>query len=346
MDELMADVRRFTTIVSLLILLGLAALLVAVVVIARSITRPLRAMVGATRSIAQGDLDAELPLGKSEDEVNALARAFEDMRVSLKDYIGKLTETTVAKQRMESELSIAHEIQMSLLPKSFPAFPDRPEFDIHAYIEPAREVGGDFYDFFFMDDRRICLVMADVSGKGVPASLFMAVTKTLIKAKTAFGGAPGEVLTMVNSELAEGGDTDMFVTVFFACLDTLTGKVQYANGGHNPPIVISPGGTVRVVEKTGDLVVGMMDGITYATREFDLLPGEMLLMFTDGVTEAVNQKGEFFGESRLLEEAGMFRGPSPKCGIKALGDALKRFSEGAPQADDITIMALVYNGPE
>jgi phosphoserine phosphatase RsbU/P len=345
-DELMADVRRFTIIVSILIVLGLIALSVAAVLIARSITGPLRAMADATGRIAGGDLDAELRLGESEDEVNTLARAFENMRVSLKDHIRKLTETTVAKQRMESELSIAHEIQMSLLPKLFPAFPDRAEFDIYACIEPAKEVGGDFYDFFFVDDRHICLVMADVSGKGVPASLFMAVTKTLIKAKTDAGSTPGEVLTMVNRDLSEGGDTDMFVTVFFAVLDVLTGKVQYANGGHNPPLIIGPGNNIRLVEKTGNLVVGMMDGMEYVTKEFDLLPGDMLLMFTDGVTEAVNRKGEFFGDERLLEEAGLFRGPSPEPGVKALREALERFSEGAPQADDITIMALGYKGPE
>lgn len=345
LEELMADVKRFTVIVSVLIVLGLIALSVAAVLIARSITGPLRAMAGAAGSIAGGDLDAELPPARSKDEVSTLARAFENMRVSLKDHIRELTETTAAKQRMESELSIAHEIQMSLLPKLFPAFPDRPEFDLYASIEPAKEVGGDFYDFFFLDDRHICLIIADVSGKGVPASLFMAVTKTLIKAKTVSGRTPGEVLDMVNRDLTESGDTEMFVTVFFAILDIHTGKVQYANGGHNPPLIMGPDGTTRLVERTGNLVVGMMEGMEYATREFDLSPDDMLLMFTDGVTEAVNQEGEFFGDERLLEEARLLSGLAPEPCIKALRAALERFSQGAPQADDITIMALGYKGP-
>ena len=274
----------------MLIVVGLMTLSVAITLIARSITIPLCAMADAAKRMAEGDLDEELPLGKSGDEVSVLAGAFEDMRVSLKDYIGKLTETMAAKQRIESELSIAHEIQMSMLPKIFPAFPDRKEFDVYAFIAPAKEVGGDFYDFFFIDERHICFVIGDVSGKGVPASLFMAVTKTLIKAKTAAGIKPGEVLTMVNNDLATGGDADMFVTVFVAMLDTATGEVQYANGGDNPPIIVSPEGNIGLVEKTGNLVVGRLEGMEYASKGFTLSPATRL-MFTNGLKEAVNQEG-------------------------------------------------------
>lgn len=343
--ELMSDVRRFNGIAAILAVAGLAALSGAVILIARSITRPLRAMVQATGRIAEGDLDAPLPVRMSGDEVGTLTKAFEDMRVSLKQYIGRLTETTAAKQAIESELKVARDIQMEIIPKKFPTFPEGTGVDIHAWIEPAREVGGDFYDFFFLDRSRLCAVIADVSDKGVPASLFMAVTKTLIKAKAALETAPGDVLTAVNEELAAGNGTNMFVTVFFAVLDIETGELLYANGGHNPPVLIRRDGTAGPVEKTGNPVVGVIEGIEYRTGQLILYPGDTLFMFTDGVTEAVNRGGELFGDERLLKEVSAAADPSPASRVAAVRNALARFSEGAPQADDITILAVRYAGP-
>ena len=343
--ELMADVRRFNVIASILAVAGLAALSAAVILIARSITRPLAAMVQATGRMAEGDLDARLPVSGSGDEVGVLAKAFEDMRISLKEYIERLTEATAAKQRIESELKVARDIQMTIIPKKFPSFAEGTGVDIRAYIEPAKEVGGDFYDFFLLDEGHICVVIADVSDKGVPAALYMAVAKTLIKAKTSSRSAPGDVLTTVNEELAAGSGTTMFVTVFFAILDINTGELRYANGGHNPPVVIRRDGTARLVEKTGDPMVGVIEGIKYASRELILSPGDTLLMFTDGVTEAVNREGEFFGDERLLKEVCAAGDVSPASRVAAAREALIRFSEGAPQADDITIMAVGYRGP-
>jgi sigma-B regulation protein RsbU (phosphoserine phosphatase) len=267
------------------------------------------------------------------------------MRISLKQYIGRLTETTAARQAIESELRVARDIQMAIIPKEFPSFPAGTGVDIDAWIEPAREVGGDFYDFFFLDRNRLCAVIADVSDKGVPASLFMAVTKTLIKAKAVPGMAPGDVLTTVNEELAAGSKTNMFVTVFFAILDMETGELGYANGGHNPPILIRNNGKTMPIEKTGNLVVGVIEGIKYASRRLVLYAGDMLLMFTDGVTEAANPKGELFGDERLLQEVSAAADPSPASMVTAVREAVGRFSEGAPQADDITILAVRYMGP-
>jgi sigma-B regulation protein RsbU (phosphoserine phosphatase) len=343
--ELMADVRRFNMIASILAVAGLAALSGAVVIIAHSITRPLRTMAQAAGHIAEGDFDAPLPVSRSGDEVGVLTKAFEDMRISLKDYIERLTETTAAKQAIESELKVAREIQMSIIPKTFPSFPAGTGVDMHAWIEPARDVGGDFYDFFFLDRSRLCAVIADVSDKGVPASLFMAVTKTLIKAKAAPGKAPGDVLTTVNNELATGSGTNMFVTVFFAVLDIETGELLYANGGHNPPILIRSQGKAAPIERTGNPVVGVIEGIEYGSKGLTLYPGDMLLLFTDGVTEAVNLRGELFGDERLLEEVSTAADPSPSGRIEAVRQALARYSEGVPQADDITILAVRYEGP-
>ena len=251
LDELTADINRLYRTMIVMAVIGLVLLSVAVIFISRTITRPLRAMSKATEDIAKGNLDNALPPVTSRDEVGKMAEGFMTMQKSLKEYIRKLTETTAAKERMESELSIAREIQMSILPKIFPPFPDHPEFDLYAVIEPAREVGGDFYDFFQIDPTHLCFVIADVSGKGVPASLFMAVTKTLIKATAKAGITPAEILTQVNEELASGNDAAMFVTIFCGILDTETGEIRYANAGHNPPLLIDTEGKVYLSEKIG-----------------------------------------------------------------------------------------------
>lgn len=186
-----------------------------------------------------------MPETRSKDEVGGLTRDFRVMRDSLNDHIRQLTETTAARERMESELNIAHDIQMSILPKIFPPFPTRDEFDLFALIVPAKEVGGDFYDFFQLTENRLCFVIGDVSGKGVPAALFMAVTKTLIKsfAREREDVTPEAILTHVNEELASDNDACMFVTLFCGMLNTKSGEILYANAGHNPPLVIKKVGS-------------------------------------------------------------------------------------------------------
>lgn len=343
-DELMADVRRFSAIVAVLMIVGLSALSFAIVLIARSITRPLTQMANAVENMGGGNLDVQLPAVRSLDEVGVLAKAFDEMRLSLKKHISELTETTAAKERIESELKIAHHIQMSILPKIFPAFPSRDDIDIYALISPAKEVGGDFYDFFFVDDTRISLVIADVSGKGVPASLFMAVTKTLVKAKTTVDSTPGQVLTRVNRELCQGNDENMFVTIFFAILDLSTGEFSYANGGHNPPLLLRTGGEVRFIEGANDPMVGVIEGASYTTRSLLLGAGDWVCMYTDGVTEAMDKAGQLFGEKRLMEHVTGLKKRSVEERIKSVNEEVERFSAGAPQADDITIMAIQFNG--
>ncbi|MCX5886279.1 MAG: SpoIIE family protein phosphatase [Proteobacteria bacterium] len=343
-DELMADVTRLNRIVVGLGVTGVFLLAIAVVLIARSITKPLRAMAAATETIATGNLDAELPPVKSGDEVGRLTEAFEYMKQSLKVYIQQLTETTAAKERIESELNIAHEIQMSILPKIFPPFPHRPEFDIYAIIEPAREVGGDFYDFYEVDDDHLCFVMADVSGKGVPASLFMAVAKTLIKANACQGFPPNETLARVNNELSRDNDSAMFVTVFCGVMHTKTGEVLYANGGHNPPLLLRNTGEITFVETAQGVVVGALDDMVYTMERLVLQPGESLFLYTDGVTEAMNSKEELFGEQRLIGELTALRGKPIKEIICTVKESVMVFSEGMPQSDDITMMILTFRG--
>ncbi len=343
-DELMEGVTKLNKVVIILGLTGILLLALAVVYIARSITGPLRAMARATEGIGAGNLDIELPAIESGDEVGKLTEAFQFMKASLKEYIEQLTETTASKERMESELKIAHDIQMSILPKMFPPFPDRTEFDIYATIQPAKEVGGDFYDFFQVDRDHLCFAIADVSGKGIPASLFMAVTKTLIKSKAASGTTPDRIISQVNEELCIGNDSNMFVTIFCGILDVRTGEIAYTNAGHNPPFIIRKGDGVSVLKSTGGVLVGVIEGALYTTDKHILGPGDSIYLYTDGVNEAMNEKGELFSDKRLEECLVRLSNGSIREIITGVKHELELFAQDAPQSDDITMMILQYAG--
>ncbi|MCX6354189.1 MAG: SpoIIE family protein phosphatase [Candidatus Aureabacteria bacterium] len=341
-DELMADVTHLGRMVFLLGMIGIGVLLAVIVAISGSITRPLRLLAKATRDIARGELDFTLPAIVSGDEVGKLAASFLYMRDSLRRYIRELTETTAAKERMESELKIARDIQMGMVPKAFPAFPERDEFDISAVLEPAREVGGDLYDFFFVDETHLCFVIGDVSGKGVPAALFMAMTITLIKAAAREAASPGAILERVNKELAHNNDSCMFVTVFCGVLNVEDGMVRYANAGHNPPLVIREGRDVEFLKGGEGTLLGIEEGSRYPEGEILLRGGDTLAMYTDGVTEAFNREREMFSEERLREEVASHRKDSVVCMIQRVLESVKAHSRGIPQSDDITLLVLRY----
>lgn len=342
--ELLAEVHALTVTVALMGLAGMLLLAAAVACIARSITTPLHALAEATELIAGGNFDAELPQVASRDEVGTLARAFVAMKVALKDYIRELTETTAAKERIQSELKLATDIQVSLLPRIFPPFPDREEFEIFATMDPAREVGGDFYDFFLIDERRLCFIIADVADKGVPAALYMMVAKTLLKTEAQRGGEPDAILGNVNRVLSDDNQNCMFVTVFCAILDTASGEVSFANAGHNPPLLKGAGGTAYLTPHAG-FVLGPLPDSSYRTERLLLEPGDLMLLYTDGVTEAKNDAAELFGERRLLEA--MRRGPQQNLTdlVRFIRDEVSRHAAGAQQSDDVTIMALRYRAP-
>jgi phosphoserine phosphatase RsbU/P len=250
-----------------------------------------------------------------------------------------------AKHVIEGELKAAREIQMGILPKIFPAFPQRSEFDLYAVIEPAKEVGGDFYDFFFVDKDVLCFIVGDVSGKGVPASLFMAVTKTLIKARALTDVSPDAVLAAVNDELSRDNPSAMFATVFCGTLDTQTGAVVYANGGHNPPYIVGTDGGVRALATEPGPIVGALDGVVYRCGETRLYPGDAIFLYTDGVSEAMDKSQSFFSTGRLETNL------AAVCALPVAGaveDIMKRvaaFCDGAEQSDDITMMMIRYKGP-
>jgi sigma-B regulation protein RsbU (phosphoserine phosphatase) len=246
--------------------------------------------------------------------------------------------------RMAEELNVARDIQMSMVPLIFPAFPDRDEFSIFAALHPAREVGGDFYDFFFVDDHHLCFCIGDVSGKGVPAALFMAVTRTLIQVTAKNKNSPAKILTLVNDELSENNDTSMFVTLFVGILDVRSGVLTYSNAGHNPPYIRRTDNSIERIANRHGPIVGARAGLTYREDTLTLLRGDLLLVYTDGVTEATSLEGNLFTDERLetLLANGRFR--SVEDTVKKTVDAVNEFETGADQFDDITVMALRFRG--
>ncbi|MCK4255760.1 SpoIIE family protein phosphatase [candidate division WOR-3 bacterium] len=341
-DELLADITRLNRMVFSLVIAGILFLSFIIASIASNITRPLRTLAKKSEEIGSGNLDVEIPSVKSRDEVGQLTESFVYMKQSLKQYIKELTETTAAKERIESELKIAHDIQMSIVPKIFPPFPERSEFDIYATLEPAREVGGDFYDFFFIDDKHLCFVIGDVSGKGVPASLFMAVTKTLIKTIASKNMSPNEILKRANVELCHDNDSCMFVTIFLGILNTKTGEVLYTNGGHNPPLIVHKGKGGDFLEMEQGTAIGAFEDIIFKTERLVLQSGDYIFMYTDGVTEAVNKTEELFSEERLKRDINVLLEKSVKELVLNIVEKIKDFSQGVPQADDITMMVIKY----
>ena len=309
---------------------------------AKTISRPIADLTEMTRRIAGGDFTQRIAIS-AKNEIGALATSFNEMTRRLNESIEHLKETTAAKERIESELQIAHEIQMSMVPKIFPPFPERSEFDIFATLVPAKEVGGDLYDFFFIDDDHLCFAVGDVSGKGVPASLFMAVTKTLFRATAGNGGSPGEILARLNSEICRDNESCMFVTFFCAILNIHTGQVHYSNAGHNLPFYLSRDG-VSPLENFGGISLGLVEGSPYATGRMLLRPGDALLLYTDGVTEAMDLAKTLYSDERLEQFLGTNRSSAPRQIIGDLASDVRHFAGQAPQSDDITVLALRYFG--
>ncbi len=251
-------------------------------------------------------------------------------------------ETQHTKELIEGELSVARKIQMSIVPKIFPAFPEHSEFDVFAVLEPAKEVGGDLYDFFLLDDDHLCFTVGDVSGKGVPASLFMAVTKTLIKAKADINLGPDEILCQVNNELCKDNDSGMFVTEFLGILTISSGELVFSNGGHNIPYLLRKNGTVEVLPKIPGMALGVMEDMDYVCAGIKMSAGDSLVVYTDGVTEAMNQAGELLSEKRLVKMIGEFGGTTAQEAVHHILCGTRQFVSGASQSDDITILVLKY----
>ncbi|HUI09723.1 MAG TPA: SpoIIE family protein phosphatase [Bacteroidota bacterium] len=245
---------------------------------------------------------------------------------------------------VRNDLTTAARIQQSILPQKFPPFPDRHEVDVYAQMTPAKEVGGDFYDFFFIDQDRLAFLIGDVSGKGVPAAIFMAVSRTLLKAIATQVVNPGESLRRLNQLLIPESNGRMFVTIFYGILNTRTGDVQFSFGAHNPPFIKRKDGTVERISQDSGFLLGMMDDMEYDVHKVTLRPGDTILLYTDGVTEAMNGNAELFAESRLVEALARSNGaPLPEM-LRGIQDDILKFAAGTTQSDDITMLALQYRG--
>ena len=285
---------------------------------------------------------------RARGTILAQRQALEDLNANLEQRVIERTEelrrTMAEKERFASELMIASQIQRSILPRTFPPFPARVEFEIYAESIPAWEMGGDFYDFFLIDAERLGFVIADVSGKGVPAAIYMAVTRSLLKATALRSAQPDECLRHVNGLLCPDNDSAMFTTVFYGILDTRTGEVTYSNAGHHLPYLLRGAKEVESVVGTGGMAIGVMEDARFDSRTVMLKPGDRLFLYTDGITEAMDGGQRMFSAGRLREFLEQTNECSPAELIQGVVTTVRRFTGGVPQSDDITALALRYRG--
>lgn len=279
-----------------------------------------------------------------DDEIGTLAESIDRMEKSIVKYVDDLTKATAEKERISTELNLATRIQSDMLPNIFPCFPDRNEFDIYASMDPAKEVGGDFYDFFFVDPDHLCLVVADVSGKGIPAALFMMASKITIANNAMMGKSPAQILMDSNASIMNSNREEMFVTAWVGILELSTGRLVAANAGHEYPMVKGPDGKFELIRDKHGLVVGAFKDSVYTDYELTLKPGSKLFLYSDGVPEATNQNGDFFGTERMLEALNSDPNADPENTLKIVRKAVDVFEDGADQFDDITMMCVSYMG--
>ena len=309
----------------------------------KMVTKPVGKLTAFTQEITKtGTFENQHIDIKTGDEIESLSRSFNFMLAELENYIANLSKVTAEKERIGAELDIAKHIQASMLPCIFPAFPERKEFDIYATMEPAKEVGGDFYDFFMVDDTHLAIVMADVSGKGVPAALFMVIGKTLIKDHTTPGRDLGKVFTEVNQLLCESNSEELFITAFEGVLDLVTGEFVYVNAGHEMPFICKAGGDFEPYKIRAGFVLAGMEGMKYRAGSTRLEPGDKIFQYTDGVTEATNLKNELYGMNRLGAILNKVKGGNPNDILPAIKKDIDEFVGDADQFDDITMLCLEY----
>ena len=264
--------------------------------------------------------------------------------VIIGDLNEKYTRQQTESSRIETELTMASGIQADMLPNIFPAFPDRPEFDIYASMDPAKEVGGDFYDFFLIDDDHLCMVMADVSGKGVPAALFMMASRIILANNAMVGKSPAQIMIDTNAAICSNNREEMFVTVWLGILEITTGKLTAANAGHEYPVIKGPDGGFEIVKDKHGFVIGGMDGVRYKEYEITLRPDSKLFLYTDGVPEATNAGKELFGTDRMVEALNMDPDADPTQILKNVRSSVDSFVKDAEQFDDLTMLCLEYRG--
>ncbi len=335
-----------------LIILTLIIVILVICYFRYTLTKPLQKLAGSAQTFVarREEKGSKEPVQtaildltiRSNDEIRDLYDSIRQMETDINQYIQNITAVTAEKERIGAELNIATQIQSSMLPCIFPPFPNREEFDIYASMTPAKEVGGDFYDFFMVDDRHIAIVMADVSGKGVPAALFMVIGKTLIKDHTQPGMDLGDIFSKVNDLLCESNSEDMFITAFEGVLDLVTGEFRYVNAGHEMPFIRKKNERFEAYKIRPGFVLAGMEGMRYKSGSMMLEPGDMIFQYTDGVTEATNAQNELFGMDRLQTALNSIKENDTHAILTAVKNGIDTFVGDAPQFDDITMLCLDY----
>ena len=325
----------------LLVILGQSAFL------HRTLLQPLKQISDEAKRFSDENVKAEKKLQetiRNQDEIGHLAVSIDKMEDRIQNYIESITQITAEKERINTELALATRIQADMLPHVFPPFPDRNEFDLYASMDPAREVGGDFYDYFLVDDDHLCMFMADVSGKGVPAALFMMASMILMRNNARLGKSPEQILTDVNAAVCANNREEMFVTVWLCVLEISTGILMAANAGHEYPALMRAGGEFELYKDKHGFVIGGMEGIEYKQYELQINPGDKLFLYTDGVPEATDADKEMFGTERMIRALNEQKDKEPEEVLNGVRRAVDSFVKDAEQFDDLTMLCLAYRG--
>ena len=342
--NIMIDLIAVGMAVIMLLLIALALLVTRIfgrIIIKRAV-KPLKALVSSTNEVAKGNFSAPLPVIKHNDEICQLRDSFESMQHSLTHYVDELKSTTASKAAIENELKVAHDIQMSMLPKTFPPYPERDDIDIYGFLKPAKDVGGDLFDFYIRNEK-LFFCIGDVSGKGVPASLVMAMTRSLFRNISSHVEEPHLIVRALNDTMADGNDTNMFVTLFLGVLDLQTGLLRYCNAGHNSPLFI--GREVSLLPCDANLPVGVISDWTFTCQEKQLESHDTIFLYTDGLNEAEDSSHAQFGDARIIRVASdcLTKGQAePTTIVNRMTEDVHRFVNEAEQSDDLTMLAIKY----
>ena len=329
------------------ILLSIIAVAFAAVFFKRQVVEPVKIASDEASRFARENTKGK-PIGKISkyEEIARLATSIDTMETDMVNYMEHLTTLTADKQRIRTELSLATQIQATMMPHIYPAFPDRTEFDIYALMHPAKEVGGDFYDFFLIDEDHLCMVMADVSGKGIPAALFMMASKIILQSCAMLGQSAAEILTKTNEAICSNNQAGMFITVWLGILEISSGKLTAANAGHEYPVIKRADGAFEVMKDKHGLVIGALEGVRYREYELQFEPGMKLFLYTDGVPEASDAENRMFGLPRMLSALNADKDAGPEKLLNHVLDAMGDFVKDAEQFDDTTMLCLEYRGKE
>ena len=344
-EEADGQARRAVLIFITVIAAALCVAAVVSLILSNRIVRPIRQLTDEVGRVKGEDLDFKWETDTG-DETQLLAEAFQSLTGRMKTYVSDIEKITAEKERIGTELELATRIQADMLPGMFPAFPDRKDFDIYASMTPAKEVGGDFYDFFLLDKNHLALVIADVSGKGVPAALFMMGSMILIRNEVKNGLSPANVLRRINDQICSGNREDMFITVWLGILDLSTGKLTAANAGHEYPALKQPDGSFELIKDPHGFVIGGLPDESYTEYEWQLRPGAKIFVYTDGVPEAGESRSALYGTDRMMEALRTAENESPEKILAAVDASVRKYVGDAPQFDDVTMLCVEYKGQE